>query len=154
MSLREMTYDSPDHADAGANQHPIASAISTSDDVVAGLRAAIVESSDDAIVSTTLDGVITSWNPAAAQKFGYAEPEAIGRHITLIIPAEHCAEEDSALARVAKGENIEHLETVRRTKDGQPVEVLVTVSPIRDPAGHVIGASRVARDVTEQRRVE
>src|SRR2546423_5373543 len=124
----------------------------TEDDPAARL-AAIVESSDDAILSKDLRGVVTSWNPAAEKLFGYSAAEAIGRSITeLIIPADRLHEERDILARIGRGEAVEHFETVRRTKGGQLVHVSVTSSPVRNAAGEVIGASKVARDITEQRR--
>jgi PAS domain S-box-containing protein len=116
--------------------------------------AAIVESSDDAIVSKTLDGVITSWNTAAERMFGYPASEAVGQHITLIIPQERRREEDHVIARIRRGERLSHFETVRRRKDGQLVEVSLTVSPIRDAHGNVVGASKVARDISERRALE
>jgi two-component system sensor histidine kinase UhpB len=112
--------------------------------------AAIVDSSDDAIVSKTLDGIITSWNRGAEQLFGYTAAEAIGRQIFLIIPEDREAEEHDVLARLRRGEKIDHFETVRQTKDGRRVAVSLTVSPIRDAAGNVIGASKVARDITDR----
>src|SRR6266478_1644175 len=116
--------------------------------------AAIVASSDDVIVSKTLDGVITSWNPAAERTFGWTAAEAIGRSITLIIPEDRRAEEDDVLARIRRGERVDHFETMRRTKDGRLVDMSITVSPVRDAAGHIVGASKVARDITERRRLE
>ena len=115
---------------------------------------ALVESSDDAIVSKTLDGVITSWNPAAERIFGWTAQEAVGRHITLIIPEERWAEEDQVLATIRRGERLDHFETVRVTKDGQRLDVSLTVSPILDASGRVVGASKIARDITERRRLE
>jgi two-component system sensor histidine kinase UhpB len=112
--------------------------------------AAIVDSSDDAIVSKTLDGVITSWNRGAERMFGYTEAEAIGQHIFLIIPEDRRAEENAVLARLRRGDKIEHFETVRQTKDGRRFPVSLTVSPIRDAQGRIIGASKVARDITER----
>src|SRR6267378_3278738 len=116
--------------------------------------AAIVESSDDAIVGKTLEGIITSWNPAAERMFGWRAAEAMGRPITLIIPEDRHAEEADVLARIRRGERIEHFDTVRMTKDRRLVEVSLTVSPVKDAAGHVIGASKIARDITERRRIE
>jgi PAS domain S-box-containing protein len=113
--------------------------------------AAIVVSSDDAIVSKTLDGIITSWNAGAERVFGYSAEEAVGKHISLIIPADRLAEEFEVLARLRRGEKIDHFETVRQTKDGRLVDISLTVSPIRSSDGRVIGASKVARDVTERR---
>ena len=116
--------------------------------------AAIVESSDDAIVSKTLDGVITSWNRAAERIFGWTAEEAVGRHITLIIPPERKAEEEDVLARLRRGQKIDHFETVRRAKDGRAVDISLSVSPIRNTSGEIIGASKIARDITERRATE
>ena len=119
-----------------------------------GRLAAIIDSSDDAIVSKTLQGVITSWNGAAERMFGYTAAEAVGQNITLIIPPERKAEEDEVLARLRRGQKIDHFETVRRAKDGREVHISLSVSPIRNAAGEIIGASKVARDITEQRLSE
>src|SRR5205814_7352552 len=116
--------------------------------------AAIVESSDDAIVSKTLDGVILSWNAGAERLFGYAPLEAIGRPITLIIPPDRHDEEHEILARIAGGERVEHFETVRVAKQGRRIDISLTVSPIRDRAGRIVGASKVARDITGRKRAE
>ncbi|MBL9107385.1 MAG: PAS domain S-box protein [Myxococcales bacterium] len=115
--------------------------------------AAIVESSDDAIVSKSLDGVIRTWNAGAERLFGYTAAEAVGRAITLIIPPERLAEEQSILERLFRGERITSFETVRVAKDGRRLDISLTVSPVRDARGHVIGASKVARDITEHKRV-
>jgi len=119
-----------------------------------GRLAAIVDTSDDAIVSKSLEGVIKSWNRGAERIFGWTAEEAIGRHITLIIPRDRFAEEDDVLARIRRGELIDHFETIRVTKDGRHVDISLTVSPIKDPDGRIIGASKIARDVTERRRLE
>ena len=116
--------------------------------------AAIVDSSDDVIVSKTLDGIITSWNRSAEVLFGWTAAEAVGKHITLIIPDDRRSEEDGVLARLRRGERIDHFETVRRRKDGSLVHVSITVSPIRDSSGRIVGASKIARDITERRRIE
>jgi PAS domain S-box-containing protein len=116
--------------------------------------AAIVNSSDDAIISKTLDGIIMSWNRGAEKLFGYRASEAIGQHIRLIIPRERHAEEDEVLARVARGEDVEHFETVRVTRDGRPLDISLSVSPIRDAAGAIIGASKIARDIGDRVRAE
>ncbi|MFO0968892.1 MAG: PAS domain S-box protein [Gemmataceae bacterium] len=116
--------------------------------------AAIVESSDDAIVSKTLDGVIRSWNAGAERLFGYTPEEAIGRPITLIIPPERDAEEPAILERLRRGERVDHFETVRVAKDGRRLDISLTISPVRDEEGRVIGASKVARDITERKRTE
>ena len=112
--------------------------------------AAIVESSDDAIVSKTLDGIIRSWNAGAERLFGYSTQEAIGQPITLIIPPERQDEERAILARLCRGERVEHFETVRVSKHGRRLNISLTVSPIRDDAGLIIGASKIARDITEK----
>jgi PAS domain S-box-containing protein len=119
---------------------------------VRALLAAIVDSSDDAIVSKSLDGRILSWNAGAERIFGYAAAEAVGQSIDLIVPPERREEEQEILRRLRRGERIEHLETVRLAKDGRRVHISLTVSPIRDETGRILGASKVARDVTEQRR--
>ena len=121
---------------------------------VAAHLAAIVASSDDIIVSKTLDGVITSWNPSAERILGYTAAEAVGNHIRLIIPHDRWAEEDEVLARIRRGDRVEHFETIRRTKDGRLLNISLTVSPIRDPDGTIVGASKVARDVTDRRLAE
>jgi len=127
----------------------------TADAAVDAARlAAIVDSSDDAIVSKTLEGVITSWNRGAERIFGYTPAEAVGQHITLIIPEERHAEEREVLARLVRGERIDHFETIRRTKDGRTVEISLTVSPVRNAAGRIVGASKVARDISERRHLE
>jgi PAS domain S-box-containing protein len=112
--------------------------------------AAIIESSDDAIVSNDPNGFIKSWNRAAERMFGYTEAEAVGRHITLIIPADRLAEEDFILSKIRRGERVEHFETIRQRKDGSQLPISLTVSPVRDGAGRVIGASKIARDITER----
>jgi PAS domain S-box-containing protein len=116
--------------------------------------AAIVDSSDDAIVSKTLEGFITSWNRGAERIFGYTAAEAVGQHITLIIPVERRAEEDGVLARLRRGEKVDHFETVRQAKDGRKIDISLTVSPVRNAEGRIIGASKVARDITERKRTE
>ena len=120
------------------------------DDELRARLAAIVDSSFDAIASKTLDGVITFWNHSAEQLFGYTAAEAVGQYIFLIIPPERRAEEEEVLARLRRGERIEHFETVRLTKDGRRIPISLTVSPIRDSQGRVIGASKVARDISER----
>jgi PAS domain S-box-containing protein len=116
--------------------------------------AAIVESSQDAIISKTLDSVIQTWNAGSERLFGYSAEEAVGRPITLLIPPERLDEEQEILARLSRGERIEHYETVRMAKDGRRIDISLTISPIRDAEGRVIGASKVARDVTERKQAE
>ncbi len=116
--------------------------------------AAIVESSDDAIISKNLDGIISSWNRSAERLFGYTAEEAIGQHVTLVIPADRRNEEVDILQRLRRGERVDHFETVRRRKDGTPLEISLTISPVKDASGRVIGASKVARDITDRKRAE
>lgn len=115
---------------------------------------AIIASSEDVIISKTLDGVITSWNPAAERIFGYTPPEAIGKNIKLIIPPERWPEEDEVLRRIRRGERVEHFETVRRAKDGRLLNISLTVSPVRDRTGTIVGASKIARDITDRKLAE
>ncbi len=123
-------------------------------DKAIGLLAAIVDSSDDAIVSKTLEGVITSWNAGAERLFGYTAKEAIGQHISMIIPLDRRDEETSILARLNRGERIDHFDTIRLRKDGTALDISLSISPVRDSAGKVIGASKIARDVTGRKRIE
>jgi PAS domain S-box-containing protein len=116
--------------------------------------AAIVESSDDGIVSKDLNGIITSWNAGAQQIFGFTPEEAIGQPITLIIPAELQYEEKQILSRLRNGERIDHYETIRVNKDGSRLHVSLTISPLRNSEGRVVGASKIARDITEQKRIQ
>lgn len=116
--------------------------------------AAIVASSDDAIVSKTLDGMITSWNAGATRIFGYEEHEMVGQPITRIIPPELHGEEQEVLTKLRKGERIDHFETARLAKDGRRIDVSLTVSPIRDRSGKIVGASKVGRDITERKHAE
>jgi len=120
----------------------------------AELMAAIVDSSDDAIISKSLDGVIKTWNAAAERLFGYSAEQAIGRHITMLIPPDLIGEEDMIISRIKANERVDHFDTVRLRRDGSPVEVSVTISPVKGLDGAVIGASKVARDITERRRTE
>ncbi len=114
--------------------------------------AAIVDSSDDAIVSKSLEGIITSWNVGAARIFGYEAEEMIGKHISLLIPPDRLQEEPEILRRLQRGERVDHFETVRLRKDGRRVDISVTISPVRDASGTIIGASKIARDITAQKQ--
>jgi PAS domain S-box-containing protein len=118
------------------------------------LLASIVESSDDAIISKSLEGIIESWNAAAERLFGYTAKEAVGRHISLVIPADRIDEEDRIIASLKAGRRVEHFDTERVRSDGQRILVSLTISPIRDETGTVIGASKIVRDVTRQREGE
>ena len=114
--------------------------------------ASIVQSSDDAIVSKNLDGIITSWNNGAERVFGYTAEEAIGQPITIVIPHDRWDEERTILTRIRRGERIDHFETVRQRKHGSLIVVSLTISPVKNAAGKIVGASKIARDVTEQKR--
>lgn len=114
--------------------------------------AAIIQSSDDAIIGQTLHGTIESWNPGAEKVFGYTASEAIGRSLSMLIPPERAAEDAQIGLQISRGERVGHFETIRRRKDGQIIDVSVVVSPILDAAGHVVGASKIARDITEAKR--
>jgi PAS domain S-box-containing protein len=123
-------------------------------DELSSRLAAIVESSYDAIVSKDLDGMITSWNDAAEVIFGYSAQEVVGRHISILMPEDHIEDVTNILARVRRGERVDRYETKRRRKDGTIIDVSITVSPVRNGYGEIIGASKIARDITEEKRVE
>jgi len=119
------------------------------------LLSAIVDSSDDAIISKDLDGVVTSWNRSAERLFGYTAEEAIGQTIAaLLIPDDRQEEETDILAKLRKGEHVDHFETVRRRKDGSLIDISLTISPVKDHQGRIIGASKVARDITQRKKSE
>lgn len=123
-------------------------------DKAIGLLASIIDSSDDAIVSKTLEGIITSWNRGAERLFGYTAKEAIGQPISMIIPLDRRDEETQILGRLRQGERIDHFDTVRVRKDGTKLDISLTISPVRDAAGKIIGASKIARDITGRKRIE
>src|SRR5438309_10484929 len=114
----------------------------------------IVESADDAIISKTLESIVTSWNRGAERIFGYTAEEMIGQSITKLIPPGHDNEEPEIIARLRLGERIEHYETQRITKDGKIIDISLTVSPIFDTDGNIIGASKIARDISDRKRIE
>ena len=116
------------------------------------MLAAIIDSSEDAIISKTLEGIITSWNQAAERLFGYAESEVLGRHISLLIPPDKLSEEDMIINRIKNGLKVQHFETIRVTKNGKLIPISLTISPIKGRDGRIIGASKIARDITEQLR--
>jgi PAS domain S-box-containing protein len=116
--------------------------------------AAIVESSDDAVLSKDLNSIIKSWNRGAERLFGYTADEAIGKPVTILIPRDRHDEEPAILARIRRGERVEHYETIRQRKDGSTIDISLTISPVRDQEGTIIGASKIARDITERRRAE
>lgn len=121
---------------------------------VEGQMASLVESADDAIVAKSLDGIIRSWNPGAERLLGYSAKEIIGQPVTRLLPDNRLDEEDMILGRIGRGERVEQLETVRRKNDGSLVEVSLTISPIRDANGAIVGASKIMRDITERKRRE
>jgi PAS domain S-box-containing protein len=116
--------------------------------------AAIVDSADDAIVSKDLNGIVNSWNQGAQRMFGYAADEMIGQPILRLIPDELHYEEEQILRTLRAGDRVDHYETTRRKKNGDPIEVSVTISPIREETGQVIGASKIARDISDRKRIE
>ncbi len=120
----------------------------------AQVHAAIVESSEDAIVSKGLDGIIATWNRSAERLFGYTAEEAVGQPVMMLIPPGRHNEEPEIIGRIRRGERIEHYETVRVRKDGSLVDISLTVSPVKDAAGRIIGASKIARDITDRKRAE
>lgn len=115
---------------------------------------AIVESSEDAIVSKGLDGVVRSWNKAAERIFGWTAEEAIGKHISLVIPEDRLDEEPAIIERIRRGERVDHFETIRQRKDGSQFHISLTISPVKNAVGQVVGASKIARDITEKKRAE
>ena len=116
--------------------------------------AAVVDSSEDAIISKTLDGTINTWNRGAEKVFGYSSAEAVGKPMLMLIPPERVNEESEILARIRRGESVEHFETVRVRKDGTKIDISATISPIRDSSGAIVGASKIARDITERKQAE
>ncbi|QJI29490.1 PAS domain S-box protein [Pseudomonas sp. ADAK18] len=155
---RLLAYPSPIFAATGALIGAVNMLIDLSDQTLADESAlrhnAIVESSDDAIVAKDLNGTIINWNQGAQRLFGYTAEEAIGKPVAMLIPLDRTNEEPDILQRIRKGERIEHYETVRRRKDGSLVEISLSVSPIRNTEGRIIGAAKIARDITEQRKAE
>jgi PAS domain S-box-containing protein len=138
-------------SDAILNELP---ALRLKADRAVGLLAAIVDSSEDAIASKTLEGIITSWNAAAERVFGYTASEAVGQHISLIIPVDRRDEEKVIIERIRRGERIEHFDTVRVRKDKTQLDISLTISPVRDASGKIIGASKIARDITQRKQIE
>ena len=118
------------------------------------LLSAVINTSDDHIVTTNLDGIITSWNGGAEKMFGYSASEAIGQPIRILIPPDFHTEEEDVFDRIRRGERVNHYETVRQTRDGRRLNISLTVSPIRDARGVVVGASRIARNITEKKQLE
>ena len=116
--------------------------------------ASMVDSSDDAIIGKTLEGIITSWNRAAESMYGYSADEIIGKPISILLPADRPSEMDELLRKIRKGARVDHYETLRKRRDGGIIHVSLTLSPIRDVSGALIGASSIARDITERKRIE
>jgi PAS domain S-box-containing protein len=152
MAVNSQTQLPVQHADTPREQRAIGSpSINVAADA---FLAAIIESSDDAIISKSLDGIITSWNSAAERIFGHTAEDVIGQSIYILIPPERVEEEVGILARLRRGERVEHFETVRMHKNGARLDVSLTISPIKDRDGKLIGASKIARDITGRRRAE
>lgn len=151
-------YPSPIFDDFGNVTGAISTLIEVTDqkkgDAKQAMLASIIASSDDAIISKTLKGIITSWNAGAKKIFGYTEAEVVGKHIEILIPLDRRAEEKEILAQLRKGNRIKHFETVRLTKEGKAIQISLTVSPIKDQKGKIIGASKIARDITQQKQIE
>src|SRR6185295_1583490 len=116
--------------------------------------AAIIESSDDAIISKDLDGLITSWNGGAERLFGYTAAEASGQPITMLMPSDRVDEEPALLRCIRQGASVDHYETIRRRKDGVLLDISLSVSPLTDRLGRIVGASKIARDITQRKRAE
>jgi PAS domain S-box-containing protein len=123
-------------------------------DLDAQRLASIVELSNDAIISKSLDGIITSWNRGAERLFGYTAEEVIGKAVTILIPEDRISEEPEILERIRRGKRVDHYDTVRRRKDGSLIDISLTVSPLKDADGRIIGASKIARDITERKRAQ
>jgi PAS domain S-box-containing protein len=153
-----MAFPSPLHDYAGTFVGAVNMLVDISErkqtEKIAQTLASIVASSDDAIVSKNLDGIIQTWNQGAARVFGYMAEEVIGKPITILIPASLQDEEPRIIQRILCGERIDHYETVRRRKDGSLIDISLTVSPIRDTDGRIVGASKIARDISERKRRE
>lgn len=153
-----LPYATPLFAEAGIVAGAVNILVDISDrkraEVTAQRLAAIVESSDDAIVSKDLNGIIASWNRGAERLFGYTASEVIGRPVTILIPPERHDEEPFILDRIRRGERVDHYETVRRRKDGALLDISLSVSPVKDANGVIVGAAKIARDITERRRAQ
>src|SRR6195256_3291917 len=153
-----MAFPSPLRDDSGALVGAVNMLVDITErkrtEEIAQRLASIVESSDDAIVSKDLNGVIASWNRGAERLFGYEAHEIIGKPVTVLIPSDRHDEEPHILERILRGERIDHYETIRRRKDGSLVEISLTVSPVKNAEGEIIGASKIARDITERRRAQ
>ena len=118
------------------------------------MLAAIVDTSDDTIISKNLKGIISSWNRAAERMFGYTKEEVLGKHISLLIPPSRLAEEDIIINSIAQGNKVDHFETIRIAKDGREIPISLSVSPVKDVIGRIVGASKIARDISEKKLTE
>ena len=148
-----MSKDNPPPAKTGKSAS-VDWSKSENPELAAAWLAAIIESAEDAIITKTLEGIITSWNKGAEHIFGYTADEVVGQSVTILIPPDHIDEEPAIIARLKAGERIEHYETVRLRKDGTRIDISLTVSPIKGPNGKVIGASKIARNISERKRSE
>jgi len=146
--------DNPQQHGSASQPKQQAATLLPNADIAAAWLAAIIDSADDAIISKTLQGIITSWNSGAERIFGYTADEAIGKPVTILIPEDHLNEEPEILRRISNGERVAHYETVRLRKDGSPIDVSLTVSPIKAADGTIIGASKIARDISPRKRAE
>src|SRR5215831_16400706 len=153
ISYPELIFDSSDNIQGALNILVDATEISISGEEKAKL-AAIVQSSDDAIINKTLKGIITSWNYAAEKLFGYTEAEMIGEPITKLIPTDRLDEEEEILNKLKEGKRIDHFETKRINKQGKELDLSLTISPVSDSTGNIIGASKIARDITDRKKIE
>jgi PAS domain S-box-containing protein len=144
--------DDDDEADGRSQQPEAVVGTDKPAQDAAAFLAAIIESSDDAIISKSLQGIITTWNKGAERLFGYSVTEAVGKPITMLIPEDRLDEEPAILARIHSGERVDHFETIRRRKDGTLLDISLTISPIRNSDGKIIGASKIARDISDRKR--
>ena len=151
-SINDANAVSPN--EAGGRRVSAASALAIAPYDPKELLASIVESSQDAIISKTINGIITSWNRGAEQLFGYGAEEVVGKPITILIPEDRLDEEPAILAKLRAGQKVDHFDTIRRRKDGSLLDVSLTISPIRDSDGTIVGASKIARDVSSRKREE
>ena len=154
LRLRLWHLETPSASNDGKSRRPkTTSALREAKERLRWL-ASIVDSSDDAIISKNLDGIITSWNKGAERLFGYTAEEAVGKPVTILIPPDQQNEEGMFLERIRRGERIEHYETVRKRKDGGSIVISLTVSPVKNVEGRIVGASKIARDITERKLAE
>ncbi len=152
--MTQTSNDSRKAEDANNRLHDLQEAVKAAQPGhdAAAFLAAIIESSDDAIISKSLSGIITTWNRGAERVFGYLAEEVVGKPITILIPEDRLDEEPAILAKIHAGQRVDHFETIRRRKDGSPIDISLTISPIRDASGKIIGASKIARDISDRKR--